>query len=140
MNNYPSRSKEYRGEYDKARNVGDLRDIRNARAREWNRLNRDHVRAVAVARNAKYKKMVYDHYGMECTCCGVTEEAFLTIDHINKNGKEHREQVGNGAAFYKWIIDFGYPSDLRVLCMNCNYGGRRRPICPHKVDKPSNSV
>lgn len=138
MNNYPSREKEYRQKYDAVRNVGELRQIRNARARAWNQAHKEHVRARANARNAEFKKKVYDHYGMVCVCCGITEEAFLTIDHINKNGKEHREQVGNGAAFYKWIVDFGYPTDLRILCMNCNYGERRRPQCPHKLDKSAN--
>lgn len=132
MNNYPSKDKIYRREYDKARNVGELRELRNRRAREWNAAHSEQVKIVKKARLLRYKNLVYDHYGRACVCCGVKEEAFLTIDHIRKNGKEHRDMTGDGAAFYKWIVDFNYPDDLRILCMNCNYGERRRPQCPHK--------
>lgn len=137
MNNYPSRQKVYRSKYDRLY-TQEHADIRNARARAWNKANPEIVKNRARERLRKFKSMVFEHYGQQCVCCGVTEEAFLTIDHINKNGKEHREEVGQGTAFYRWIVKFNYPVDLRILCMNCNYGQRRRPECPHQVDKLAN--
>jgi hypothetical protein len=101
----------------------------------WQKAHPEKVKENNKSRLRRFKMMVFEHYGKHCVCCKETIEEFLTIDHINKNGKEHRESVGSGAAFYKWIVDNNYPSDLRILCMNCNYGERRRACCPHQLDK-----
>lgn len=130
MNNYQKYDKEYHVKH---------REARNARARAWNAAHPEIVKARAKGYLQKFKRMVLDHYGQRCVCCGVEEEAFLTIDHINNNGKEHRAEVGNGHAFYRWIVKAGFPSDLRILCMNCNYGKRFRPQCPH-LDKTNVGV
>ena len=37
-----------------------------------------------------FLRRVLDHYGRACSCCGETEPAFLTIDHVNNDGAEHR--------------------------------------------------
>jgi hypothetical protein len=111
------------------------REIRLARAKAWNKANAERLHKRQRERMRRFKGMVFAHYGMECACCGESEEAFLTIDHLKKNGKEHRKMTGLGTAFYKWIVDFNYPDDLRILCMNCNYGERRREHCPHLTNK-----
>jgi len=80
--------------------------------------------------------------GYKCNCCGETEPLFLTIDHINNDGANHRRAVkksspGNGkggsTAVYKWLRDNGYPKGFQILCMNCNFGkSRNKGVCPHK--------
>ena len=60
-------------------------------------------------------------------CCGESEAAFLTVDHINNDGwKTRRENKTGGSNFYKLVsraILFGNPpSDLQLLCRNCSWG------------------
>lgn len=92
---------------------------------------------------AKYKKIVFDHYGNKCVCkhgksiCGENTPEFLSIDHINGNGKKHRNRNKvSGSNFYRFItLKLKFPKNLQILCHNCNlakgfYGG-----CPHNKTK-----
>jgi len=86
------------------------------------------------ARLWEFKTQVIYHYGGKCACCGESQVEFLTIDHINGGGEVERKRLGKtGARYYQWIISNNFPSNLQLLCWNCNcarqlYGG----ICPHK--------
>lgn len=82
---------------------------------------------------------VFDYYGRVCVCCGETIPKFLTIDHINNDGAEHRREIfgvnkgGAGLNFYLWLKRHGFPEGFQTLCMNCNFGRRmNNGICPHK--------
>lgn len=71
--------------------------------------------------------------GYVCACCGETEPLFLTIDHIDNDGADHRREIGGGANFGKWLKDHGYPPGFQVLCFNCNIGkAHNGGECPHK--------
>jgi 5-methylcytosine-specific restriction endonuclease McrA len=85
--------------------------------------NRDEALEYSRQYGADLKAAVFEHYGRVCTCCGATED--LTIDHINGNGREYREDLfghnkAGGAAVYRWIIANGFPDDLQTLCRPCN--------------------
>lgn len=83
---------------------------------------------------ASLKKKVMNYYGGKCECCGESEIAFLTLDHINNDGSKQRKELkrkGGGDHFYLWVIKNDFPKDLRILCFNCNCG-RRHGICPHQ--------
>jgi hypothetical protein len=90
----------------------------------------------------KIKKMVFDHYGWVCRCCGETEEAFLTIDHINNDGAQHskRHNPDRNRRSYKWYVKEGFPSDLQTLCWNCNSAKRKYGECPHKTQDYSDRL
>lgn len=79
------------------------------------------------------KVLAFKAYGgVACACCGETEFAFLTIDHINGGGHQHRLRIGgSGSRLYTWLRLQGYPSGYRVLCMNCNWATRLGAPCPH---------
>lgn len=62
--------------------------------------------------NIRLKALIYKAYGNMCACCGETEEVFLGIDHINGDGAEHRKTVKPGVAFYRVIINEGYPKEM----------------------------
>jgi hypothetical protein len=87
----------------------------------------------------KLKKQVFDHYGNQCACCGEAEETFLTIDHINGGGNQHRKQISNGSLSggnqtYLWLIRNNFPDGFQVLCMNCNWGrAHNNGVCPHNT-------
>lgn len=77
------------------------------------------------------KRIIIDHYGGKCACCGETELAFLTVDHINNDGNDHRKRIGGSSRFYENIIKAGFPDDLQILCWNCNEAKRLLGHCPH---------
>ena len=78
--------------------------------------------------------------GYHCACCGETEPMFLSLDHVNNDGAEHRRELGydgNGkgasSATLSWLRKNNYPEGFQILCMNCNCGkARNGGVCPHK--------
>lgn len=88
------------------------------------------------------RKRILEHYGGKCSCCGEAEFIFLSIDHINGGGNEHRRQIGNNpdsrcgsssTQFAIWIETNNYPDTLQILCHNCNMGKHLNGgVCPHK--------
>lgn len=89
------------------------------------------------------KSLVLKEYGGSCTCCGESEEDFLSIDHINNDGNIHRRElkekfkVGAGSGFYRWIVANNFPKgNLQALCMNCQTGKRiNNGVCAHALRK-----
>lgn len=73
-------------------------------------------------------------YGGFCVCCGEDEEQFLTVEHLNHDGAEHREAVG--ANVLPDLKRRGWPKDtITIMCMNCNWGRRFGGECPHSKFK-----
>jgi hypothetical protein len=111
----------------------DYRRHRYARVTEEDRLRR--VQYGAKAR-MKLRQDVLRAYGGKCACCGETAWQFLTIDHINGDGKAHRAEISRGkagGAFFTQIRRQGYPPGLQVLCANCHIAKTSYDGCPHKV-------
>jgi len=95
----------------------------------------------------RIKLLVIDYYSkgaFKCECCGEKELDFLTLDHVNGHGSEHRialfgRRDAGGANFYMWLKRNGFPSGYQVLCMNCNLSKGKHGTCVHKtgvVDAP----
>lgn len=83
--------------------------------------------------NYHKKAMVFWFYGNECVCCGERTFEFLSIDHKNNDGKAHRARTKAGQQFWSDIIRQGCPSDMQVLCFNCNCArALNKGICPHQ--------
>ncbi len=88
------------------------------------------------AHNLKIKLL--EHYGSKCACCGEENIKFLTLDHINNDGAEHRRRVcgkniGSSTNIYRWVINNNFPDGFQILCYNCNLGrAHNNGICPHK--------
>ena len=79
----------------------------------------------------KKKKLVFEHYGKKCICCGETEMTFLTIDHIEGGGEKHRKKIGR--KINDWLVKNNFPEGFQTLCFNCNWGKHiNGGICPHK--------
>lgn len=94
---------------------------------------------VAVERRKALKDKIYAAYGgYVCSCCGETEPAFLSLDHINNDGFIRRKsgEHKTGEQLFRWIEKNGFPPDFQVLCMNCNHGkSRNGGVCPHQLMK-----
>lgn len=78
------------------------------------------------------RQAAFDAYGRECACCGETVERFLTFDHVNNDGADHRRSVGQGAPMWRWMRDNEYPPVFQTMCGNCNIGRHiNGGNCPH---------
>lgn len=87
-----------------------------------------------TAREAR-KRRVLRAYGGCCECCKEANPAFLTIDHVHSDGKQHRAELrAAGTTIYRWLEDSGFPQDgrFRILCFNCNIARHHNGgACPH---------
>ena len=96
---------------------------------------RDRGRARATRYSRKIRDKAWDHYGgAHCACCGETDHNFLSLDHVNNDGADHRRSLADHSMnFYQWLKLNNYPPGYQVLCMNCNMGRwRNGGTCPHK--------
>lgn len=120
----------------------------NARRRAWyaehkdevnNDTKREYCRQYRAANREKIKQAKLEKrricllaYGGKCVCCGEDRFEFLSFDHVNGGGNEHRRQVHGGSGFVDWIYRNGFPSTLQVLCHNCNMAKGFYGYCPHQ--------
>ncbi len=77
------------------------------------------------------KHQIFDYYGGKCQLCNESDYQKLSLDHINKNGRQHRKSVlttDSGSNFYKYVHKHK-PNNIRLLCFNCN--------CQHSMTKYS---
>lgn len=127
----------------KARDPATFNAKANARQRIYREKNKAKVSAAGKAYSAKWrlswKLRVLSHYSLgtvACHCCGETTVSFLTLDHLNNDGKADRAGMKRmGIAFYRKLISQGLPDrpDLAVACFNCNLGRCvNGGVCPHK--------
>lgn len=90
----------------------------------------------AQTRYTALRRRVLGHYSADtyaCNCCGEGEYAFLTIDHVNGNGAQHRRVIGTSSGqLYGWLEKHKHPAGFQVLCYNCNLGKRQSGQCPHE--------
>lgn len=117
--------------YNDANRAKRLADpVKAERARELSRQR-------AVRSSAKVRREVIEAYGSACNCCGETTVEFLTIDHINNDGADHRRELtghrtGSSTNIYRWLRANGYPKDnFQLLCYNCNCAKGFYGTCPH---------
>lgn len=107
----------------------------NNRLRIWRKDNPEKEKSY----RREIKRKVFDHYGWICKCCGESEIAFLTIDHVNNDGAKCRKTIGyhGGKDFYLWLTKNNFPEGFQTLCMNCNFARGKRNgdgICPHQKE------
>ena len=94
--------------------------------------NKESIREKAKLSYKKMKTLVFEHYcggTPKCACCGEEHIEFLSIDHINGEGKKIGPR--GGVTLYAWIIKNNYPPYFRVLCFNCNLSLGFFGYCPH---------
>jgi len=82
----------------------------------------------------KFRKQTLDHYGGRCACCGESQYEFLSLDHIDGGGRQHRLSL-KISNIDRWAKTHGYPPVLRVLCHNCNLARGFYGKCPHETER-----
>lgn len=76
-----------------------------------------------VNKGRRKKLEVIVAYGGQCQLCGESHPEFLTIDHINGGGTQHRLKVGS---IYKFLKKSDFPQkEYRLLCANCNCSDKK---------------
>lgn len=120
---------------DRYRNDNDFKREHNQQGKKWRLNNSEKVKETARKIKQSNRLLVINHYSKEnkCVCCGESNIKFLTIDHINNNGAEHRKQIKNDH-LAGWLVRNNYPEGFQILCWNCNEGKKIYKICPHKGD------
>lgn len=99
--------------------------------------------ARVIAANRAVKVECFTAYGgCSCACCGETRLEFLTLDHSNNDGADHRREMfgksagKGGAPMYRKLRNAGFPDlGLRVLCFNCNVSRGFIGQCPHERER-----
>lgn len=112
------------------------RDKVNKRFRDrWASERGRKLRQAALLRwKIKIRSEMVAAYGGACNCCGETELAFLTLEHIGGGGGKHRREVGGQGKILTQLRRQGWPKDkYTVLCMNCNHAKKDGKPCPHEV-------
>lgn len=103
-----------------------------------NRANLDGLesrcRACMADRCLDLKRQFVAGYGGACSCCGETRIEFLTMEHKQKDGIEHRK-VRQSQGAWRDAIAAGFPDTYTVLCYNCNLSETHGRLCPHKTEK-----
>jgi hypothetical protein len=107
--------------------------------RQWRAApeNQEHNRQTQKSLRDRARDTALEHYGgspPRCACCDERNPFFLTLDHIDGNGREHRANVVK-CTLAQWLCRSGFPPGFQVLCYNCNCGRERNGgICPHRSD------
>jgi hypothetical protein len=119
-----------------------------ALSRDWARANYPRVQATRAQRYQAERETVLARakrrrdarraamiaaYGGGCACCGLTEPAFLTLDHANRDGAAERRIRSNDTTIAH-LERAGWPQDgrYRLLCWNCQWGTLQEDGCPHQ--------
>ena len=104
--------------------------------REWREKNLEHNRKYQTNYKRRRRQTVYDHYGGKCACCGETRFEFLSIDHKDGGGTQHRLRENiRGASVIDWLLTHGLPDGFQVLCHNCNQAKGFYGACPHEREE-----
>lgn len=113
------------------------RERMRIRGRELYWENPQHYRDKAIVCRKALRDLVFNAYGgYVCKCCGETTPEFLTLDHINNDGAEHRKIIGSGGNnLLQWLKKNSFPPGFQVLCWNCQWGKNLSGICPHQRER-----
>ena len=69
------------------------------------------------------RQRLLDDMGNKCVCCGERDYRYLQFDHVENDGKKHRQKDNAGSALKpKHLRDYleKNPGGLQILCANCN--------------------
>ena len=95
--------------------------------RPWRQKNRVHSWCKSCTKKAAPSAAYYKRR----TCCGEQEIDFLSFDHINNDGAAQRKHIAAGLQLFGYLLK-NNPSDIQILCHNCNMARYFYKTCPHQ--------
>lgn len=124
-------------------------EIRKELAKKQRIRYQDDIYGQRTRANERTKQMrlkclnYYSNNDIKCACCLEKHIEFMTIDHMNNDGAEHRRKItgstrGSGARLYQWLIKNNFPPGFQVLCINCNMARYIYGKCPHEKERIKN--
>lgn len=100
-----------------------------------------HAKARARNWRLESKLKVFAAYGgARCACCQDETMEFLTLDHMDGNGGDHRKSFrgdhSSGTQIIRQLIAENFPPGYQILCFSCNVGKHRSGVnrCPHQLE------
>lgn len=102
--------------------------------KKYRRINRDKLLAHKLSYWKQQRLQVLSHYSnrsLQCKCCGERTYEFLSLDHIDGGGNQHRKKLGS-KYIYSYLIHDNFPDGYQVLCHNCNLAKGFYKKCPHQ--------
>lgn len=87
-------------------------------------------------RNRAIRERVIEKYGGKCACCGEMIFQFLSFDHKEGRGRQHREKIlqETKQKFVVWLDKNPKQEDIQLLCHNCNLSLGHYGFCPHNPE------
>lgn len=104
----------------------DNRDYFLQKSNEWYVRNKEN-RAILMQTK---RRVVLEHYGGICTCCGESTTQFLAIHHSNNDG--YLERKTRKINVFDYLISNNFPEGFEILCHNCNLASAFYGVCPHR--------
>jgi hypothetical protein len=106
--------------------------VRADKAR-WQAAHPEKTRASSAQYYHTLRATMITAYGGACSCCGETEEIFLTLARTDDESGADRVSAGRmSAALLRQLRDAGWPrAGFRLLCRNCQYAVSTLGACPH---------
>ncbi len=126
--------KAYQREYRRVKRLDPaFREMAKRQSRKYHKDNTEAVKEAVIN--------VLTNGEGTCRWCGQGDLDVLCVDHINDNGRQHREVCGyrGGHYLYRWLIKNDYPPGFQILCYNCNSKKeaiRRKKAMALKYDLP----
>lgn len=108
-------------------------DVCRSREEAYEATHKSPIAFNARQTRRRLRMAVFEAYGgAVCACCKEDRYEFLTIDHVEGNGAQHRRENKEAKHnLYAWLKKNNFPTGFRVLCMNCNYSLGSHGYCPH---------
>jgi hypothetical protein len=110
---------------------------------KYRELHREELREKHKQRSRERRTECLIAYGgspPKCSCCGELHVEFLSIHHVNGDGKTDRMKPGRlGSCLFFNLRKLGFPPGYAVLCHNCNLSLGFYGYCPHNKEKPNAS-
>jgi len=116
------------------KNIEARRKISRDSARRKRLLNPEKYNAIHRIYNKNRRIKIVRLLGGKCICCGESHIEFLSAQHKNNDGANHRREIGSGST-YNWILKNIEEAKkiIELMCMNCNTSNGFFGYCPHKV-------
>jgi hypothetical protein len=106
--------------------------VRADKAR-WQAANPEKTRASSAQYYRSLRATMIDAYGGICSCCGETEEIFLTLARTDEEGEGRRGFGRMSKTLLRRLRDAGWPhAGFQLLCRNCQHAVSMLGTCPHK--------
>lgn len=104
-----------------------IRPQKAANMRKYRAANPEKYRKYWRDRKQQTRDALFAMYGDKCTLCGFSDKRALTLDHIKQNGNAERKSIGE-YRIYQRALKYYRPDEYRILCMNCQFIERTKPV------------